>query len=84
MKNPTNQDLHVMLARIEERQVAVVEKIDDIKATFIIHQEEDKIQFKEINRSVNNLHKYAASVAIVASTIGGSTIWFWNKITGQS
>ncbi len=74
--------LRTMIARIEERQIAVVEKIDEIKAGLAVHQEKDDSQFKSLNDNVNNLHKYAASVAIVASAIGGGTIWLWNKITG--
>ncbi len=83
------ESLRTIMARFEERQIAmaerqaaVIEKIDEIKGCLAIHQDKDDSQFKSLNDNVNNLHKYAASVAIVASAIGGGTIWLWNKITG--
>ncbi len=84
MRNPTNKDLHVLLARIEERQIAVIEKVDDIKTALRTHQEKDDNQFKELGDSVNSLHKYAASIAIISSAIGGGFTWVWGKITGQT
>lgn len=75
--NPTNKDLHDMLnnqqitlARIEERQIGVVDKMVDFKAVQSAHEKKDDEQFDKLNISVNNMHKYAASIAGVAAFIG--------------
>lgn len=81
MKNPSNRDLHIMLARIEERQIAVVDKVDGITDWQKSHQENDSKQFKELNDNVNAMNKYAASVAVVAATIGASMSYLWKKIS---
>ncbi len=73
----TNHDLHVMLARVEE-------KLDGVKEWQASHQENDSKQFKELNDNLSDMTRYAASIAIVAGAIGACGAWMINKITGQS
>lgn len=84
MKNPSNRDLHVMLARIEERQVFVIEKVDGIKNWQETHQTNDTKQFKELNDNINSMNKYAASIATVAGFIGAGAVYAWNYLTGRA
>lgn len=76
MKNPTNQDLHIMLARIEEQITFVSEKIDDIKISQKEHEKKDDERF-------SNLNHYAASIAIVASFMGAGIMWAKDKLMGK-
>ena len=71
----TNSDLREMLARIEERQITVVEKIADIKNWQTTHQENDTKQFQTLNDNVNGMIKYAASIAIVGTGLGFCVKW---------
>lgn len=73
----TVQRTEITVARIEERQVAVVDKLD-ISATW---QKEHEIKDEE---RFSNLNKYAASVAMVGATIGACATYLWNRITGQA
>lgn len=75
MPNATNEDLHIMLVRIEERQIFVVEKLDTIVARQKEHEEKDDKRFDSLN-------KYATSVGIVAGSIGWGIAYAWKKITG--
>ncbi len=76
MKNPTNHDLHIMLTRIEERQINVVEKLDNISRRQKEHEENDEERF-------TNLNRYAASIAMIASVIGGGVMWTYQKLAGK-
>lgn len=82
MPNPSNRDLHVMLARIEERQINLSEKINKIADWQEHHEENDTKEFKEIKASINSLYKYASSIALVATSIGATITYFFKKIKG--
>lgn len=73
----TNHDLHIMLTRVEE-------KLDGVKEWQKEHQENDSKQFTELNGNINEMNKYAASIAIVAAALGASGAWLLNKFTGNS
>lgn len=73
----TNQDLHVMLARIEERQISLIEKMNLSVIWQNEHERKDEERFSKLN-------KYAASVAVIASSIGACGAWLWNRLTGSS
>lgn len=73
MRNPTNLDLQVLLARIEERQIAVVDKLDNITARQKEHEEKDEKRFESLNR-------YAASISIVSAFVGALFTYGYNKI----
>lgn len=72
----TNHDLHIMLTRIEERQKTNTSKIDTILDWQVSHEEKDEQRFGSLN-------KYAASVAIVAASIGAFGSFLWDKLTGK-
>ena len=78
----TNHDLHIMLTRIDEKQTAIVEKVDSIIGRQALHQTNDDKQFAEVRFEINSMNKYAASIAIVAGGIGAISAYIWNKITG--
>lgn len=84
MKNPTNQDLHIMLVEMRGDIKSIVKDVGALTTGFSTHIASDAKEFKTLNENINNLNRYAASIAIVASAIGGGTLWVWNKITGQS
>lgn len=86
----TNDDLHteicktqIMLARIEERQINVVTRLDDVKATQETHQKIDDMKFAEIDKKLSSMTHYATSIALVASAIGAGAEWVFNKLTGK-
>lgn len=70
MTNPSNRDLQIILVRMESGLASALEKIDEFKKTQARHEEKDEEQFDRLNTSVNNMHKYAASIAGVAAFIG--------------
>ena len=76
MNKPTGHDLHIMLTRIEERQIAVVDKLDNIIKRQQEHELKDEERFTDLNR-------YAASIAIVSSAIGFGVMYIYNKITAK-
>lgn len=84
----TNQELEVMLARLDERQeqrhMVVIEKLDAINTWKDSHQETDTKQFKELNDNIINMRTYASSIAIVASGAGAGLVYIWNKLTGKA
>jgi hypothetical protein len=72
MKNsPTNRDLYVMIARIEERQIAVAGKMDDFKVTQKEHETEDAKQFEGLHTKLGSMSRYYGAVGTVAGFIGG-------------
>lgn len=72
MKNsPTNRDLYVMIARIEERQIAVAGKMDDFKVAQKEHETEDAKQFEGLHTKLSSMSKYYGAVGTVAGFIGG-------------
>lgn len=75
MVDKTLNDLHVMLARIEERQINVVESLKIINIWQEKHEEKDEERFAGLN-------KYAASIALVAGFLGAGGSYIWNKIMG--
>lgn len=60
---PTNYDLQIMLVRIEERQIAIGDKMDIVTKWQDTHEEKDVKRFNELN-------VYGRSIAIVASIFG--------------
>lgn len=72
----TNHDLHLLLVRVEA-------KLDSVKEWQVEHQENDSKQFLQLNKSVTSMNRYAASIAIVASFIGATGSYIWQKITGK-
>ncbi len=75
MTDKTLNDLHVMLARIEERQIIIVDDIKRSREWQEKHEEKDEERFAGLN-------KYAASIALVAGFLGAAASYIWNKITG--
>ncbi len=71
-----------MLTRIEEKQISVIEKLDNIKAWQKDHQENDIRQFKELNDNINGMYKYVVSIAGVGIAIGTSGTYLWKKLIG--
>lgn len=76
MKNPNNHDLHIMLTEIHGDVKSTIEKLNWIADWQKEHEEKDERRF-------NSLNKYATSIAIVASVIGGGTTWIYQKFTGK-
>ena len=76
MKNPTNRDLHVLLARIEERQINIAHDVTDSKTWQIAHQITDNNQFKELEEKMSSMTKYAISIAGVSAFLGGCVGYF--------
>jgi hypothetical protein len=68
-------DLHVMIARIDERLLNITEKLEDAKEWQEEHEERDEERF-------SNLNAYAASVALVSGFIGACGSYLWKKIGG--
>jgi len=76
MKNPSNYDLAVMIARLEEQLKPIVKMGEDTVEWQKEHERKDELRFA-------NLNKYAASVAIVSSFIGAGCTWLYEKMTGK-
>lgn len=70
--NPSNRDLQVLLARIEERQIAIARNMDDFKANQKEHEIEDARQFESLNKHYNGMSKYYTAVGTVAGCIGSA------------
>lgn len=68
MKNPTLLDLQIMLVRIEERQINVVDKLENVTKWQASHEEKDEKRFRELN-------KYGGSIAIVSSIFGAGIMF---------
>lgn len=65
-----SDSLKTMVARIEERQIGISDKIEDIKKSLTTHMEQDSKEFAILRKKIGGMTKYAASVAIVAGAIG--------------
>lgn len=83
MPRITNHDLHVMLARVEE-------KLDAVKDWQKEHQENDSRQFEAhsrqfitLNKNIGSMNRFGASIAIVASVIGATGTYIWQKLTSK-
>lgn len=63
MVKTTLSDLHVMLARVEERQINIVNGFEQNKIWQEKHEEKDEESFAK-------LYKYARSLAVVSFAIG--------------
>lgn len=70
MTNPTNRELQLILIEIKAGLNSALDKIDDFKKNHERHEEKDDERFIRLDNSVNNMHKYAASIAGVAAFIG--------------
>jgi hypothetical protein len=73
----TVQRTEIAIARIEERQASVVDKLDISAKWQTAHETKDEERFA-------NLNKYAASIAIVASGAGMLGSYVWNRLTGRT
>lgn len=84
MENPSNHDLHIMLVEMRGDIKGIAKDVGTLTTGFASHVESDAEEFKRLNNSINNMNRYAASIAIVAGGIGTCAAWLWQKFTGQS
>lgn len=68
----SQDSIRTIIARIEQRQIAIADNVDDIKSAFTQHIKDDKAEFAGIRQEINNMNKYAASIAIVSGFISAS------------
>jgi len=63
------ESLETTVALIAQNQLIVLEKLDEIKADFKEHKEDDKTAFNNLNVNVSSLYRYGGAIAIVSGFI---------------
>lgn len=72
--------LETIIARMETGQKFMHEDIIEIKNVMLTHIQNDKNDFAAIRNDLASLNKFAASIAIVAGSVGAIGTWVLKKV----
>jgi hypothetical protein len=82
MTEPTNQDLQIMLVRIEERLISQNDRLDVSNRWQEDHQKSDNQNHKDLSEAMSHLNNLSARVGFVCTVIGASAIYVYKWIKG--
>lgn len=82
MKSPTNHDLHIMLVEMRGDIKGIAKDMETLTIGFASHIENDAVEFKNLNGSISDMNRYAASIAVVAGGISACGAWIWHRVMG--